>query len=80
MKKRSAHPARFFREQNLKIVLGDDNPVQTGSLLSNERRVLVSELGFSDEDLRSLDHTSIRAAFVDRSTRSEFISRLDACP
>lgn len=79
MGKRSAHPARLFREQNLKIVLGDDNPVQTRSLLSNERRVLADELGFSEEDLRALDHTSIHAAFVDRSTRSEFILRLDAC-
>jgi len=27
--KRSQHPARYFREQNLQIVLGDDNPIQT---------------------------------------------------
>ena len=74
--RRSDHPARYFREQNLKIVLGDDNPVQTKSLLSNERRVLVDELGFSEQDLHALDHTSVHAAFVENAIRQHFISRL----
>ena len=50
--RRRDHPAKYFREQNLKIVLGDDNPIQTKSLLSNERRVLIDELGFTQKDLR----------------------------
>ena len=37
---RTEHPAKYFREQNLQIVLGDDNPTQTHSPLSNERKVL----------------------------------------
>jgi adenosine deaminase len=74
--RRSRHPAKYFREQNLKIVLGDDNPIQTKSLLSNERRVLVDELGFNEQDLNTLDETSVYAAFVEDATRRDFISRL----
>ena len=76
--RRSDHPARYFREQNLKIVLGDDNPVQTQSLLSNERRVLSEELGFSEQDLEALDHISVEAAFIEQSLRQSFRSRLRA--
>ncbi len=75
--RRSQHPAKYFREQNLKIVLGDDNPMQTKSLLSNERRVLVEELGFSGRDLHTLDFTSVDAAFLEDSTRQKFILRLN---
>jgi adenosine deaminase len=74
---RTAHPARYFRDENLKIVLGDDNPIQTKSLLSNERRVLVDELGFNERDLRTLDATSVHAAFLEDGTRQDFISRLN---
>jgi adenosine deaminase len=74
---RSEHPARHFRGQNLKIVLGDDNPIQTKSLLSNERQVLVDELGFNEQDLNTLDETSVYAAFVEDATRRDFILRLN---
>jgi len=75
--RRSEHPARYFRGQNLKIVLGDDNPIQTRSLLSNERRVLVDELGFNEQDLNALDNASIYAAFVEDSIRQDSISRIN---
>ena len=74
--RRSEHPAKYFREQNLKIVLGDDNPIQTNSFLSNERRVLVDELEFNEADLNSLDKTSVYAAFIEDATRRDFILRL----
>jgi adenosine deaminase len=74
--RRSEHPARYFREQNVKIVLGDDNPIQTKSLLSNERRVLVDELKFTEHELKVIDNTSICAAFVEDATRRDFILRL----
>jgi adenosine deaminase len=74
--RRSDHPARYFWTQNLQIVLGDDNPIQTKSLLSNERHVLVGELGFNEKDLNDIDKTSIAAAFVEEATREEFSLRL----
>jgi adenosine deaminase len=78
--RRSDHPAKYFHSQNLKIVLGDDNPMQTKSLLSNERRVLIDELGFTEQDLYAMDTTSVQAAFVEDDTRRDFISRLDENP
>lgn len=75
--RRADHPARFFREQDLKIVLGDDNPVQTRSLLSSERRVLTDELGFAEEDLDELDSVSVHAAFLEDGTRQRFVDRLN---
>jgi adenosine deaminase len=76
--RRADHPARLFHEQKLNIVLGDDNPVQTQSLLSNERRVMIEELGFSESDLRALDRTSVDAAFIEDGERQNFRLRLDA--
>jgi adenosine deaminase len=78
--RRSDHPARYFRAHNLKIVLGDDNPIQTKSLLSHERRVLVDELEFNEQDLKTLDATSVYAAFLEDATRRDFILRLDQKP
>jgi adenosine deaminase len=77
---RSEHPAKYFRAENLKIVLGDDNPIQTKSLLSNERRVLVDELGFNEQDMSNLDETSVHAAFLEEATRRDFLSRLSEKP
>jgi adenosine deaminase len=75
--RRSDHPAKFFHSQNLKIVLGDDNPMQTKSLLSNERRVLLDELGFSEKDLQALDTYSVYGAFIEASAREKFIAQID---
>ena len=75
--RREQHPARLFREQDLKIVLGDDNPIQTGSLLSNERRVLTQELGFSERDLQELDSVSVQAAFLEDGVRQLLSAQLN---
>jgi len=74
--RRSDHPAKYFQKQKLRIVLGDDNPIQTQSLLSNERCVLVEELGFTARDLRDVDFTSVQSAFLEDGTRKELFSRL----
>ncbi|SOD71971.1 adenosine deaminase [Jatrophihabitans sp. GAS493] len=66
----SEHPARIFRERGLAIVLGDDNPMQTGSTLRDEREVLQRSLGFDSTDLQLLDETSIGAAFLENSVRA----------
>jgi adenosine deaminase len=71
-----AHPGAIFDRAGVALVLGDDNPIQTGSLLSAERAVLSSELGFDDDALRRLDQISVEAAFLDASTRSSLRRRL----
>jgi adenosine deaminase len=71
-----SHPAPLFLEAGVPLVLGDDNPRQTGSPLSHERRVLADELGFDDAALRRLDRVSVEAAFLDPSTRTALRGRL----
>jgi adenosine deaminase len=72
----SQHPAPIFRDSGVNLVLGDDNPMQTGADLRAERAVLESSLGFSQADLRTLDRVSIGAAFLENSVRSTLLARL----
>ena len=61
--------SQIFSRASLQIVLGDDSPIQTRLLLSDERRVLTDELGFSEQDIQELDTVSVQAAFVEDGTR-----------
>ncbi|MGT2425142.1 adenosine deaminase [Amnibacterium kyonggiense] len=63
------HPARTFLDAGIRLVLGDDNPVQTGSLLSGERRILRDRLGFTAAELVRLDADALEAAFLTASER-----------
>ncbi|MEO8094840.1 MAG: adenosine deaminase, partial [Pseudolysinimonas sp.] len=70
------HPAPRFRDAGIAVVLGDDNPMQTGSDLAAERDVLVRTLGWTDADLALLDATSIEAAFLEPAQRAALRARL----
>ena len=71
----SQHPARRFKEASLPLVVGDDNPRQTGSPLKAEFQVLSSQLGFSDADLEEIYRTSLKAGFMEPRVRSELESK-----
>lgn len=73
----SAHPAALFSSAGAALALGDDNPMQTGSLLSGERHLLGSTLGFDADALERLDRASVAAAFVDDSVRSHLAAAAD---
>jgi adenosine deaminase len=70
------HPAARFARAGVPVVLGDDNPVQTGSPISAERAVLRDQLGFSDAELAELQRVSVRSAFAAESTRADLAGRL----
>lgn len=70
------HPAPRFRDAGIRVVLGDDNPMQTGSDLGAERAVLTDVLGWSAEQLGVLDRDSVDAAFLPASTRAALRERL----
>ena len=70
------HPAARFARAGVRLVLGDDNPRQTGSLLSREAEVLREDLGFDDQLMRRMAEDSVAAAFVDESTRRGWRDRL----
>jgi adenosine deaminase len=72
------HPARTFLDAGIRVVLGDDNPAQTGSLLSAERAVLRDRLGFTPEELRRLDAHALEAAFLSDGDRARVAAGLTA--
>lgn len=64
------HPAPHFRRAGIPVVLGDDNPMQTRSLLSDEYRLLARDLGFDAPALKALDLAAVEAGFMDDGTRA----------
>ena len=58
-------------------MLGDDNPRQTGSLLSSERDLLRDRLGFDSEALETLTRTSIAAGFMEQGVRDRLGRQFD---
>ena len=74
----AAHPAPRFRDAGVPVVLGDDNPMQTGSDLAAEQAVLTDVLGWTPDQLHALDRASVEAAFLDDSTRRLLRGRLAA--
>ncbi|MFD7772695.1 hypothetical protein [Streptomyces sp. NPDC059753] len=64
------HPAPRFRRAGVRVVLGDDNPMQTRSLLSDEYRLLARDLGFDAPALEALDLAAVEAGFMDDGTRA----------
>ncbi len=71
------HPEAAFRKAGLPLVLGDDNPMQTGTDLAYERALLQRQFGWSGDELRALDRTSVEAAFVDDADRARLRARLE---
>ena len=59
------HPAARFRDAGVRLVLGDDNPMQTGTDLRDERDILVEVFNFTADDLLAIERTSLDAAFTD---------------
>lgn len=64
------HSGKRLMAAGISLVLGDDNPIQTGSDLPSERTVLKEQLGWTDEELQRLDQVSIDAAFAEPSVRA----------
>jgi adenosine deaminase len=76
----SEHPARKFRDAGVPVVLGDDNPRQTGSLLSAEERVLRDQLGFDEPALAALAQHSVEFGFMTDSVRRDLSAQLTPTP
>ena len=72
----SEHPATRFRTAGVPLVLGDDNPMQTGTDLAHERALLETAFSWTLDDLRNLDRTSVDAAFVSDGDRARLAAKL----
>lgn len=72
----AAHPAPRLRDAGVRLVLGDDNPVQTGVELAEERALLQTRFGWTAEQLGELDRVSIDAAFLHPHEHDDLLGRL----
>lgn len=64
------HPLRAFLAAGCEVVLGDDNPRQTGSMLSAEAEWLITRSGCTTADLDGMSEAAIRRAFCDEDLRA----------
>jgi adenosine deaminase len=67
---RGRHPFHAFLDAGCEIVLGDDDPVTTGSPLSAEEAWIVDVGGLSGEQLAAIHRRATEVAFMDESTRA----------
>jgi adenosine deaminase len=64
------HPLHQFRAAGCRVVIGDDNPVNIGTTLSAEERLLETGGGLTAEQARDIQRTAIDVAFIDETTRA----------
>jgi adenosine deaminase len=70
------HPLHAFLAAGCQVVLGDDDPVTTGSTLAAEERLLVTDGGLSGEQVSAMHRTACEVVFADGSTRALLRERL----
>jgi adenosine deaminase len=64
------HPVRAFVAAGCGVVVGDDDPITTGSRLRNELELLVRSVGLREADVERIRTTAIGRAFCEPSTRA----------
>lgn len=65
------HPARRLLDQEVSVTINTDNPGLFAVDLTNELRVCVERLGFSDDDLRGVTSNAIDASFVGEEAKAD---------
>lgn len=71
------HPVHAFVGAGIAIVLGDDNPENTGVRLSEEARLLVTNTGLGERVVAGFARNAIGAAFCSDGVRRDLAGLLD---
>ncbi len=72
-----SHPLKPMVAAGLRVVLGDDDPVTTGTPLSEERRVVLDEMDLDPAHLMAMSEAALDVAFCDDGTRQTLRSLSD---
>jgi len=72
------HPLHEFLAAGCRVVLGDDNPVNIGTTLAAEARLLQDEAGLTADQARVIQRSAVEVAFVDETTRAQLRRRFAA--
>lgn len=65
------HPALRLLEQGVSVTINTDDPGLFGIDLSHELEVCRRDLGFTDEDVRTVTLNALHASFVDDATKAD---------
>ncbi|MDQ7019531.1 MAG: adenosine deaminase [Robiginitomaculum sp.] len=69
-------PIRHLRDAGVKLALGSDDPPYFHTDIANEYAQVQRAFDFSDDDMRTISHTGIEAAFCDDQTKADLLARL----
>lgn len=75
-----AHPIRRFFELGLMVTVNTDDPKMFHNSLAEEYRLLVEELGFSRDALRTVISNALRGAWLAEDRRAALLQRFTADP
>lgn len=74
----SAHPFKALRDAGVLVTLNSDDPPHFHTSLQREYDIAVQHFDLTEEDLREVTRTALKAAFVDEETRDALLSKVDA--
>jgi adenosine deaminase len=72
------HPIRRYFERGLLVTVNTDDPGMFGNSLAQEYLRLITDLGFSVEEIASLVRNALEASWLTPSRRLELSARLEA--
>jgi len=73
----AAHPIRSFFEQGLAVTVNSDDPTMFHTTLSDEYLVLLRDLAFTPEDLKTLSLNGVEASFLSDDDKRRLRSRFE---
>lgn len=74
----AAHPFPALVEAGCRVTLNSDDPPYFDTSLKREYDIAAEHFGMDEDALTDLTRTALEAAFVDETTRSRLLARLDA--
>ncbi len=72
-----SHPLKRLRDAGVRVCISSDDPPFFATSLAQEYEIARHAFGFTDQDINAMTRTAIEAAFVDETTRSALLARLD---
>jgi adenosine deaminase len=70
------HPVRQYFERGIPITIGDDDPITSGTRVSNELTLLRSVFGFSLAELAQIQLMTLEAAFLEDESTRQWLCRM----
>jgi adenosine deaminase len=74
----AAHPVTQLRELGFAVTINTDNRLMSGTSMTKEAFALVSEAGWTLEDLRGATLTAARGAFIHDDAVRALVARVEA--